>query len=70
MERKLIAKTTQFTYVHYFTFISQAEALILIHTCVGCADYLYSPIQRLVVELNSYTLAVFITEIRFVMILY
>ena len=28
---------------------------------VGCTDYLYPYIQRLVVELNMYTLAVFIT---------
>ena len=68
--RKIFSKTIRFTYFHHFTVISCVEELGLIHTCVVCADYSYSHIQFLVFELNDYTLIVFITERRFVMILY
>ena len=67
---KTITKTIQVTYINYDTVISWIETLGLIHMCIGCTDYLYMYIQRLVVELNSYTLALFISERRFVMILY
>ena len=70
MEWKTIAKTIRFPYVQYFPVISCVEELGSIHMCVECADSLYPYIQYLVIELNSYMLAVFITERRFAMILY
>ena len=48
--------------------ISCVEVLNLIHTCFECTNSLYMYIQRLVAELNSYELMVFIAEICFVTI--
>ena len=62
---KIIAKTIWLTYVYSFPFKSCAEALVLIHKCVGCADSSYSHIQRLFVKLNSCVLTVMIAERSF-----
>ena len=67
---KTITKTIQVTYINYDTVISWIETLGLIHMCIGFTDYLYMYIKRLVFELNSYRIALFIAERRFVMILY
>ena len=66
----IISKTIRFPYVYYFNIISCVEALGLVHTYVGCTDSLYAYIQWLLVQLNSYTLTVYITERSFVVILY
>ena len=64
----IIAETICFTCVHSFPIISFVEALKLIHTCIECTYSLYPHIQLLAFEYNSYALAVFIVERRFVVI--
>ena len=67
---KIIDKTVQIPYDHYFTVIQCVKALGLIYTRVGWSDSSYSHIKCLAVELNSYMIAVFIAERRFFIILY
>ena len=58
-------------FVHfYFSIISCAEVLNLILDFLECTYSLYTHIQCLVVELNYYTLVVFMADRSFVMILF